>query len=173
MDAVALLQEWVREIGSVAGLGPSNAAINSGSVGTPESRLELEVSFSTLAELEEFWASIPPDRHKAWSQRMQSMIVHGSPMWEIYRTVEAFPGTSPTPAPAPTTTVGAGSGLVMASDEELGRYGEPTEVSLPSVRQETPSGLAVVGSAEEADEILDWKGDPMKINPGDKMPFKF
>ena len=109
---------------------------------------------------------------------MQSMIVHGSPTWEIYRTVEAFPGSSSLsgggsqPVIA-SSSASSSSGLVMASAEELGRYGEPTEPSLPSVSEETPSGLAVVGSAEEADEILDWKGDPMKINPGDKLPFRF
>ncbi len=171
MDAVALLQEWVRDIGSRAGLGPSNAAIASGSVGVPESRLELEVTFDTLSELEQFWASIPPDAHRAWSQRLQGMVVHGSPQWEIYRTVEAFPGGE---APeGAVTAIGAGVGLVFASGEEVGRFGESGEPSLPSARQETASGLAVVGSVEEAEEILDWKGDPMKINPGDKLPFKF
>ena len=170
MDAVALLQEWVRDIGSEAGLESSNTSINSGSVGTPESRLELEVAFDTLAELEEFWASIPADRHKAWSQRMQSMIVHGSPTWNIYRTVPAFPAATSSPAPAGKKASTSTSGLVFASAEELDKFGEPVERSLPSVSEETASGL-LVASADEADTILDWKGDPMKINPGDKLPF--
>ena len=36
------------------------------------------------------------------------------------------------------------------------------------------SGLLVPAPAEEEHEprvILDWKGDPMTINPGDNMPF--
>lgn len=167
MDAVALLQEWVQDIGSRAGLGPGNVAIASGSVGAPESRLELEVTFASLAELEEFWAAIPPDAHRAWAQRLQDVIVHGSPQWQIYRTVEAFPGGEPEAAS------GGEEGLVFASGEEVGRFGEAAEPSLPGTSRETASGLAVVGSAEEAEVILDWKGDPMKINPGDKMPFRF
>lgn len=46
------------------------------------------------------------------------------------------------------------------------------------------AGIAVVEGEkdaaavlEEADKggevVLDWKGDPMTINPGDKFPFKF
>lgn len=41
LDAAALLQDWVRDIGSKAGLGASNAQILSGAVGVPESRLEV------------------------------------------------------------------------------------------------------------------------------------
>ena len=43
MEAVGLLQEWVRDIGSHAGLSsaPENVRIFSGSVGVPESRLEV------------------------------------------------------------------------------------------------------------------------------------
>lgn len=32
---------------------------------------QLEVEFGTIAELEQFWANIPPQDHKAWSQRAQ------------------------------------------------------------------------------------------------------
>ena len=41
LDAVALVQEWVQDIGSQAGLSPDAVRINSGSVGVPESRLEV------------------------------------------------------------------------------------------------------------------------------------
>jgi hypothetical protein len=56
---VALLQEWVSTVGAAAGLSPSNTSLTTGSIGTPESTLELEVSFGSLAELEEFWSSMP------------------------------------------------------------------------------------------------------------------
>jgi hypothetical protein len=29
------------------------------------------------------------------------------------------------------------------------------------------------GGAPPAELLLDWKGEPMTINPGDKLPFKF
>ena len=41
MEALDLLQEWVRELGSQAGLTAGNTRIFSGSVGVPESRLEV------------------------------------------------------------------------------------------------------------------------------------
>ena len=33
---------------------------------------QLEVEFESLAELEQFWAAIPPELHRAWSQRAQA-----------------------------------------------------------------------------------------------------
>lgn len=41
LEAVQLVQEWVRDIGSQAGLSGANARIHSGAVGVPESRLEV------------------------------------------------------------------------------------------------------------------------------------
>lgn len=41
---------------------------------------QLEVAFDSMAELEAFWDAIPPERHRAWSQRAQHLIVDGSPM---------------------------------------------------------------------------------------------
>lgn len=40
---------------------------------------QLEVAFDSMAELEAFWGAIPPERHRAWSQRAQHLIVDGSP----------------------------------------------------------------------------------------------
>ena len=58
-DATLLLQEWVRDVGSKAGLSAANTRLSSGSIGVPESRLELEVSFPTLSDWEIFLNSIP------------------------------------------------------------------------------------------------------------------
>jgi hypothetical protein len=169
LDAVKLLQQWVRDIGSSAGLTSKNTCINSGSVGSPESRLELEVAFDTLAELEIFWASIPAEQHQQWSKEMQQLIVHGSPVWEIYRTVDAFP------ADGQETKVerpGVLETLVFASEQEITSLGmSPNQPEVPTTSKTTESGLSIVQSEEEADAILDWKGEPMKINPGDKLPF--
>lgn len=35
------------------------------------------------------------------------------------------------------------------------------------------TGLAEVHGEEDANFIIDWKGDRLKINPGDKLPFNF
>lgn len=47
-DAQALLQEWVRDVGSQAGLTQFNARISSGAVGVPESRLEVSIPCQLL-----------------------------------------------------------------------------------------------------------------------------
>lgn len=152
--------------------------------------MQLEVGFETLAELEQFWARIPPAQHKAWSQRLQAVVVHGSPTWEVYRTVEVFASASP-----PAEAAQSGAGLVMPTSAELGRFAPAAASPVPSTQHTTASGLSVVQGAEEAarvmgqqpagqaspqpaaaasddedDVILDWKGDPMTINPGDRMP---
>jgi hypothetical protein len=45
---------------------------------------------------------------------------------------------------------------------------------LPSSKlYENPGILTIIEDSATADVILDWKGDPMKINPGDQLPFKF
>ena len=140
----------------------------------------MEVSFDCLAELEEFWASIPPDLHRAWSQRLQAIIVDGSPTWEVFRTVEAFPSQSAAEKTFKGTVLqqaqsgASSSGLVVeVSGEEIDRYGAAAAGAAPSTAKTTASGLSIVGSGEEAETILDWKGDPMTINPGDQLPFKF
>lgn len=139
--------------------------------------MQLEVEFPTLSELEQFWSLIPPGLHKAWSQRLERVIIDGSPTWEIYRTVDAFvdggeeeeerPATSSQPV-LPSKSVGK---LTVASSDDVEKYGASRDP--PSTAKTTQSGLSVVSTADEAEEILDWKGDPMKINPGDKLPFKF
>jgi hypothetical protein len=161
---------------------------------------QLEVSFSSLAELEEFWISIPAVEHKAWGQRMQQYIVHGSPQWQVYRCLPAFPseaapaaaavgaaaGTGrrrsgpPAAAPRPSSSGSSSSGstssggLLMASEEEIGKYADIGAVpAAAAAGEQTPSGLPAVSGDDEAQTVLDWKGDPMTINPGDKLPFKF
>jgi hypothetical protein len=154
----------VRDIGSQAGLDSENAALASGSIGCPESRLELEVSFDSLADLEVFWGSIPTPAHKAWGERLRRLVVDGSPRWEVFRTV-------PILADSTTTAPGKSNSLALASADDVERYA--TGGALPPATSETASGLAVVSGAEAAGVVLDWKGDPMKINPGDRMPFRF
>ena len=129
--------------------------------------------------------------------------MHGSPQWHVYRELPAFPDGAPAAAAVGTaapgrprsgararsrpsssggsgavdggSAVGSSSGgsLVLPSDDEIGRYAEAGAAAAPpATQQQTASGLSVV-SGEEAGAILDWKGEPMKINPGDKIPFKF
>ena len=41
--------------------------------------MQLEVAFDSMVELDAFWSAIPPERHRAWSQRAQHVIIDGSP----------------------------------------------------------------------------------------------
>ena len=162
MEGAALLQEWVETVGSRAepGLTRENTRIYSGSIGSPESRLELQVEFGSLEELERFWGTIPVDGHTAWSGKVAKVMIDGSPKWEVYRTIDVF----------------YSSGLQMASSEDVDVYGmvAKTGRDIADLGSTTSSaGVSVVSNPDDVKTVLDWKGDPMEILPGDKMPFRF
>lgn len=151
-EATSLVQDWVREVGRTAGINSSNTRISTGAIGVAESKIELEVTFSSLAEWEAFLSRIPHKEHKAWSQRLQLNVVDGSPKWEVYRVC---------PVDADLSAV------TPAQQEDL------KGAVLLQPKQEIPTTtlLQMVESADEAQVVLDWKGEPMRINPGDKLPF--
>lgn len=166
MEAIGLIQEWVQVIGSQAGLTARNTTILSGAVGAPESRLELEVELDNLAELEAFWGQIPSQAHKAWSQRAQHYLIDGSPQWEVYRNVSvlAMPEKgSALSRPAREPSQQTESGLILPDSAH----------SLEVLVADTASDQAEEAASLEDNVMLDWKGDPMQINPGDKLPFSF
>ncbi|KAL0045455.1 hypothetical protein WJX82_007122 [Trebouxia sp. C0006] len=166
MEAIGLLQEWVQDIGSQAGLIANNTTILSGAVGAPESRLELEVELDNLAELEAFWGQIPPQAHKAWSQRAQHYLIDGSPQWEVYRNVSVLPMPergSALSRPAREPSQQTESGLILPDSAQ----------SLEVLVADTAPDQAEESASVDDNVILDWKGDPMQINPGDKLPFGF
>lgn len=232
MKAVDLLKEWIQEIGSLAdpGLSEDNARINSGSIGSPESRLELEVEFGSLEELERFWASIPAHMHQEWSRHVADVIIDGSPTWEVYRSVDPFlpDGSSQKILTSRNTrhnvrrmdndTANSVSSLEIASKKDIDKFTgssfgkamrtakdivgtraeKNTSVSGPSGMDphdeqegDDSSGERNDSSDNGGDEkmlseseshtdhgtrenvVLDWKGDPMRINPRDKLPFTF
>lgn len=161
VEAVELLQEWVRDIGSKAGLNRFNTQINSGSLGIPESRLEMEIALDSLAELDAFRANIPADLHKAWSQRAQHYIVDGSPSWQVYVSCPVLPEEEPI---AVSTT------SVAEADFRIRPRARPDPHDLSNQAADFD---AVYVAADDQPGPVDWKGDPMVINPGDKMPFNF
>ncbi|KAF5832784.1 hypothetical protein DUNSADRAFT_11219 [Dunaliella salina] len=227
-EGTALLQEWVRDVGFPAGLSTSNTRLSSGAIGAPESRLELEVTFPSVSEWERFLGSVSAKGHKAWSQRIQSMVVDGSPAWHVYRSVPVEldeevhqPEVAAVASPAkhvrvqPTAqpklqqqrqqqqqqqqqqAASLSSQAPVSEDElqfdqllqqELGSLREVRQQQsqdLESLRQPQLLGGGASGDLEEAlkqqgvlgapqdgdvDVVLDWKGDPMIIKPGDRMP---
>lgn len=204
-EATKLLQQWVREIGAVAGLQPGTVCIRSGSVGAPESRLEMEIDAANMEALDSFWAGIPAEEHRGWCSIMQDMVVDGSPVWEVYRDVpvsfgdEALEttaiskvGSRTVPnATAPSVPSDLGiPGLQIVDDKDAAEMilkansasrSDPffwEEDPMPSGLRTTDSGLSIVESSEDAEQVLqddwkgerDWKGDPLRRNPGDKIP---
>ena len=165
-DAMSLLQEWHRDVGSQAGLSSSNTRLSSGAIGVSETRLEMEVTFDSLDGWEEFLKRIPFESHKAWVQRISSMVVNdGTPRWEVYRVVPLLESSV---SPAVTT-----SSKVKVSPSPPPPPPSFPPVPLPSSPSASSSGLVMIEDAAAADVVLDWKGDPMIINPKDKLPFKF
>eukprot|EP01025_Chloroclados_australasicus_P044086 TRINITY_DN474_c2_g1_i4.p1 TRINITY_DN474_c2_g1~~TRINITY_DN474_c2_g1_i4.p1 ORF type:complete len:231 (+),score=23.25 TRINITY_DN474_c2_g1_i4:30-722(+) len=164
-QALESVTDWVQTIGQKAGLSEDNTTIQNGAVGVPESRIELEVAFESIAQLEEFWGKISPTLHKAWSQQAQQFIIDGSPQWQVYRTTNPFLreqqqvyGQTAQQSQDQKQFVEVGdSGLVVPLDMDMKDIDKMVQ---PQQRN-------------DGDQVLDWKGEPMKINPGDKLPFKF
>ncbi|KAK9905779.1 hypothetical protein WJX75_006109 [Coccomyxa subellipsoidea] len=173
------------QIGSQAGLDLSKTQILSGAIGVPESRLVMEVDFDTLAELEAFWSSIPQQDHKAWSERARNLIIDGSPQWEVYRTVPVDTGGAAGTSALQSEPSSTGRANAAASAEisaaTAGGFILNTKTFAFEEEPGTAAGAANEGRPEEGGSqsqgedgkrvILDWKGDPMTINPGDKLPF--
>ena len=197
MDAIALLQEWVQEVGSYAepALNERNTSISAGNIGAPESRLELEVAFESLDELERFWGSIDPEKHMAWGQKVKGVVLDGTPLWEVYRGVDPFgrghraPATSSAARPSAQASQDV---LEIASWDDMDRYagknwgstfqdakellaGEsaPSEPPGDQQQQQQQQQEQQQSPGRGPKPRLDWKGDPMVVNPGDRLPFTF
>lgn len=211
-----LLQEWVGTVGQQAGLTAQNTRLSSGCLGVPESRLEMEVTFDSMAQWESFLAAIPMTEHRNWTQRMQQLVVDGSPVWQVHRSVplgDWQPGSKAAHMPpresdalrdlngnqlqrdswesrqqgeqahdggsrqnfeqqlAITDQIGAED---IATWNRFKNQQPPKQQQHGEVVPAVPSTPAAAGEAAEDNDVpRDWKGEPMKINPGDKLPFKF
>jgi hypothetical protein len=66
-----------------------NTRILWGSIGVPESRITLQHEFDSLADLEASWAELHKhaDMFGKMVASMKTLIVAGSPRWEIHRVV--------------------------------------------------------------------------------------
>jgi hypothetical protein len=59
-----------------------------GSIGTPESRVEVNYRFPSLAALESVWAKLVDPRMVDYQREMAPFIVPGSHRWEVLRIHE-------------------------------------------------------------------------------------
>ncbi|CAD7705245.1 unnamed protein product [Ostreobium quekettii] len=172
-------KEWLDTVGKEAGLVPGDASIACGAVGAPESRIELEVEFQSFGDLEAFWKRIPQDKQQDWSEGMERLVVDGSPQWSVYYSV---------PSTGQLVLATAESSLDAAAAQ--GRQDAKDDDTLMAILHgalETTSSPPSAGPTVDADVgdepcessdankqvVLDWKGDPMVINPNDNLPLGF
>ncbi len=150
------MSEWLRTVAARTGLA-SDARVLACQLGGRESRVEMEISFDSLAELDAFFAALPAEQHAAWSARLAATVVDGSPHWTVLRTLPL--GAEP---------------LTGASRQEEAQAAPP-----PPPMRRTAGGLYVPDASAAGDEPataetvaveLDWKGDPMVRRPGDMLP---
>ena len=115
--------------------------------------LQLELSLSSLEELESLWAGIPPEQHRAWGTRLESLVVHGSPTWRVYRVTsldtEGLIGLE-----RPSTREQGGKNAKEASGS-AGLDSLFASGGVPAIADE---------AADEARYMLDWKGDKIKVS---------
>ena len=84
---VALCRKWNAEVGDA--LGYKKQRVVTGSIGACESRLELEATFATLADLEKSWTEMVKNPwHAQFGKEMEPHVVSGTNQWEIFRIVE-------------------------------------------------------------------------------------
>lgn len=59
-----------------------------GSIGLPESRVEVNYRFNTLAALEAVWAKLSDPRLPEYQREMGAFVVPGSHRWDVLRVQE-------------------------------------------------------------------------------------
>jgi hypothetical protein len=83
------LKTWHRTIGVQIGWTEDKVRIVTGSVGVPESSVEVEITITYLTELNSSWEKLGTiAAHKEWSREIEPYIVSGTPRWEVLRIVD-------------------------------------------------------------------------------------
>lgn len=154
--ARALLERWARTIGAEAGIARERFEISSGYVGGKESTLEMSVrGFRGLGEVETFFARVPRGKHVEWGKAFATCVVDGSPEWVVLET----------------RGVGVGVGGDEKGDADAARDAA-AEAETTTDYEDVDESALVPGTTlpDGRYVMMDWKGEPMLINPGDKMP---
>lgn len=86
--AIDLMHRWWREIAPQIGWTSDRARIVTGSVGAPESTIEVEVEIADLAELNDAWSRLAEaSGQTAWADALEPHIIPGTARWTVYRRV--------------------------------------------------------------------------------------
>ena len=174
-DAVSLLREWAQNVALKATPPPSNVALLAAAIGVPEARVEMELTFASLAELDSFWRTSPADVQKDWARRFADVVVEGSSSWCI---VSELPSVT-------TNAAGSAGNQIQVSDpetesaiaemERLGGVLLTAEAeSSSSAPPPPPPPVAPSASSTPSTPTLDvdigYGGENINWNKGDKMP---
>ena len=169
-DASRLLKRWARTVGVAAGVSRDRFSVCSGYVGGKESALELRVDgFRSLGEVDAFLCGVPRREHVEWAREFAACVVDGSPEWIVFGVEGVDDGADEE----------HDGGAVQ--DRNVGLVGAMTN-AVVSPKSDVPVSVEVDLDFDEAAlvpgttlpdgriVVEDWKGDPMVINPGDRMP---
>ena len=87
-EAIDLLKEWNAQIGSQTNIDMSKSRTITGSVGSSEGLVEIEMEIQDLKALDDFFSKIASiQMHSEWGPKMGEVIVSGSTRWEVFRVV--------------------------------------------------------------------------------------
>ncbi|MBI2960079.1 MAG: hypothetical protein HYY28_07180 [Betaproteobacteria bacterium] len=87
-NVIDLMQRWLREIGPQAGFKADGMRLVTGSIGAPESTIQIDYLVKDLAELNQAWEKLATvAAHKQWGKDMEPHVVSGTNRWEIYRVL--------------------------------------------------------------------------------------
>ena len=82
-----LLKIWIEKIGSQAGCTMENTQIITGSIGSLESHVEMNLTLNSITNLDDFFNKIPGKENVEWGKEMSEYITDGSTRWEILRII--------------------------------------------------------------------------------------
>jgi len=86
--ALELMSRWWRDIAPQIGWSADQARILTGSLGAPESTIQVEVALADLGALHRGWTGLGrASGQEAWAEALEPHIVSGTARWEVYRVV--------------------------------------------------------------------------------------
>ena len=115
--------------------------------------------------METFLRGVPRDEHEAWAKAFGEYVVDGTPEWVIMEVCGVEEGDA-----------GGGSGMVRRSSSveavKAVETDSPAATARTTFEDEIDESLLIPGTTlpDGRKVVADWKGDPMVLNPGDRMP---
>jgi hypothetical protein len=82
------IKKWLKDIGAQIGWTDDKVTVLAGSIGAPESSIQVEILLKDLSELNTSWEELATiEAHQQWSRYIEPYVVSGTPRWEIFRVV--------------------------------------------------------------------------------------